>query len=359
MTWNCLAIDHGVTIYPNGQISPCCWTKGNYLKPISALNNPDRFADLKTETPPDACERCVAAEHNNMHSYRKMFESIKTSATGLQFVDIRNTNLCNLKCRFCGPHFSSQWAKELAIEPTIKTQDISSWKSTLISDDLHWLYFTGGEPLISHDHWEMLQDVVDRGLSKNITLIYNSNFTTTRYKDIDIQFLWKQFKKVVVRCSIDAIGKPLEYIRSGASWEDIDKNIQYFKTFENIEIKLAPVIGILNFWFLPEFFEYATKNNLPLEPVILFGPDYLALDVIPDELKNCSLEILEKIKHNFKPAAAEHIKNLITNNENQVLFGHTVNHILFLDSQRNEKLFDLLPFKDLVVERFIKNHEYE
>ena len=115
MSWTCAAIDHGVTIFPNGKIGPCCQINSDYLKPISELTNPDRFADLKTQNcPPDhPCNKCSVNEYHGLPSYRHTFDSAVTSAPGLQFVDIRNTNLCNLKCRYCGPHFISQWSEEL------------------------------------------------------------------------------------------------------------------------------------------------------------------------------------------------------------------------------------------------------
>jgi sulfatase maturation enzyme AslB (radical SAM superfamily) len=358
-TWNCAAIDHGVTVFPNGKIGPCCKIKADYLKPIKCLTDPDRFADLKTEYPPSACENCIAEESEGITSYRQMFNQKRTSSPGLQFVDIRNTNLCNLKCRYCGPHFSSQWAKELGHTHSIQRQDLGPWQSTLITDSLHWLYFTGGEPMISADHWALLDQLVTSGKSKDVSLLYSSNLTVSHYKDINIFELWKNFKEVNILCSVDAVGQPMEYIRSGTVWEHIDSNIQLLQKINNVTLTLSPVINILNFWFLPEYFDYATQNQLNVYPIVLRGPDYLALDVVPDELKSHALDILTQIQHNFEPAVLAKIKSQIDNNINQVLFSHTVNHVLFLDHRRQENLFDLLPFKDLVVERFIKNHEYE
>jgi sulfatase maturation enzyme AslB (radical SAM superfamily) len=359
MTWKCAAIDHGVTIFPNGKIGPCCKIKADYLKPISDLTNADRFADLKTEYPPSACESCISDECNNLPSYRHQFNNLKTSAAGLQFVDIRNTNLCNLKCRYCGPHFSSQWAKELGnIQPIVR-QDLTHWKSTLITDSLHWMYFTGGEPLISDDHWSILQELVKTNQASKISLMYNSNLTVTRYKNIDIQDLWKKFRSVRINCSIDAVGQPLEYIRSGTQWQQIDHNIQVLKQFKNIQLTLTPVLSILNFWFLPDFVTYAAQQQLALSPIVLNGPDYLALDVIPDQLKPQALNILNKVESSFNPDLVTVLRSKIENNINQVLFSHTINHILFLDNHRNEKLFDLLPFKSVVTDLFIKNYEYE
>lgn len=359
MTWKCAAIDHGVTIFPSGKIGPCCLVKAEYLKPISTLLDPDRFADLKTEYPPAACESCISAECNGLSSYRQQFNSLKTSAPGLQFVDIRNTNLCNLKCRYCGPHFSSQWAKELGSAKPIVRQDLQPWKSTLITDSLHWIYFTGGEPLIVEDHWNLLQELVTSGQAKDIALMYNSNLTVIRYKDLDIQDLWKKFKSVNINCSIDAVGLPMEYIRSGSNWQQIHHNIQVLKEFKNIRLKLTPVISILNFWFLSDFVKYATEQNLQLSPIVLEGPDYLALDVVPDQLKDQALTILNSVRNKFDPGVVSLLESKIHNNINQVLFSHTVNHILFLDNCRGEKLFDLLPFAPVVTDLFIKNYEYE
>ena len=127
MSWKCAAIDHGVTIFPNGKIGPCCQIRSDYLKPISELRNKQRFVDLKTEYPPSYCEKCIGKEEQHLPSYRGMFNRLETSSAGLQFVDIRNTNLCNLKCRYCGPHFSSSWAKELGNSTTLN-QPIEQYK---------------------------------------------------------------------------------------------------------------------------------------------------------------------------------------------------------------------------------------
>jgi len=359
MTWSCAAIDHGVAIFPNGKIGPCCKIKSDYLKPISQLSDPNKFSDLKTESPPDACYSCVLEEHQGYSSYRSFFNNTKTSQPGLQFVDIRNTNLCNLKCRYCGPHFSSKWGQESRIGNYLQHQDISAWIDYLITDSLQWMYFTGGEPMLSQDHWSILQHLVDIGHAKNIKLMYNSNLTTVRFKDVDIESLWKNFKEVHVNCSIDAVGKPLEFIRSGSNWQQIDNNLQHLIGIKTVNIVLTPVVSILNFWFLPDLLTYAAQHRLQVNPIILQGPDYLALDVIPDSIKSYAVEILNLINTSLDQNSVSKISSLIQNNINQCLFMHTVNHILLLDSKRNEKLFDLLPFNDLAIEMFIKNYEYD
>lgn len=361
MTWQCAAIDHGVTVFPNGKIGPCCQVRSDYLKPIQLLNNSDRFADLKTEYPPSACEKCIGNEQQGLPSYRKMFNQLRTPAAGLQFVDIRNTNHCNLKCRYCGPHFSSSWAKELGTVQIV-SQDIEQYKNILITDHLHWLYFTGGEPLINPEHWNLLEDLVQCGRAKNIELMYNTNLTTIKYKDIEVVNLWAQFKSVKVQCSIDAVGLPLEYIRSGTNWNKIQTNLHTLLTVadkSNITVSFTPVLSILNIWFIAELFDYAEQHKIPVHVNVLTGPDYLALDVIPTELQAQALEQLQLIEHKISANMFGRIQNLIKNNINNCLFNHTIGHVLLLDSNRNEKLFELLPFRAIAQTQLLKNYEYE
>jgi sulfatase maturation enzyme AslB (radical SAM superfamily) len=364
--WTCAAIDHGVTIFPFGKIGPCAIIHADYLKPISELTNPNRFADLKTQemSPAHPCNKCSAAEYHGLPSYRNTFDSIVTADPGLQFVDIRNTNLCNLKCRYCGPHFSSQWAEELDKFPSIQRQDISDYKDTLITDSLHWMYFTGGEPLISGEHWELLEELIAGGRSDCISLMYNTNLTTIKYKDKNIIGIWKHFKQVSIQCSIDAVGKPLEYIRSGTSWTKIKSNLNQLlenSLNSNINITLTPVVSILNIWFVSELYEYARLNNIAVNPIVLTGPDYLALDVVPNELKSLALEKISLIESNYTvdKKVVQHIKDLINNNLNQNLFQQTISHILLLDNLRGEKLFELLPFRSFAVDNILRNYEYE
>lgn len=362
MAWSCAAIDHGVTIFPNGKIGPCCQIDADYLKPISELSNTDRFADLKTQDcPPEhPCNKCSVREYHGLPSYRNMFDSVVTSAPGLQFVDIRNTNLCNLKCRYCGPHFSSQWAEELNKFPLVQHQSVTEYKDILITDSLHWMYFTGGEPLINSEHWALLEELIDSGQSSRISLMYNTNLTTIKYKDKNIIDIWHRFKTVNIQCSIDAVGEPLEYIRSGTSWDKIKFNLEQLvlaSKNSNINVTLSPVLSILNIWFIDKLYDYALLNNIAVNLIILTGPDYLSLDVIPDSLKSSALDKINKIT--LPDNTMSHIKNLINNNVKKSLFQQTITHVLLLDNLRGEKLFDLLPFKSVAVDNILRNHEYE
>jgi len=224
--WTCPAIDHGIAIFPDGKIRPCCQVSAEYSKSLDTIKDPNRFADIKSETRPEACRACWSQEDQGFPSYRNSYQkSFNKEKSGIQFLDIRNTNQCNLKCRYCSPHFSNQWAKELAYKDTLIHTPIESYLDDLLTDDLIDIYWCGGEPLISQDHYMVLEKLIAMGLSHKVKVRYNSNFTVLKYKTKDIFDLWKNFKSVHILISIDAVGEINDYIRSGSNWKEICENI--------------------------------------------------------------------------------------------------------------------------------------
>lgn len=361
----CPAYKHGVTVYPDGKIAPCPIIDESYSKPISEIANPDRFKDLSTMgEKPLVCKSCINAEKNQLSSMRQMFKDhVVHDSNGIQFVDIRNTNFCNLKCRYCGPRFSSRWDSEIKGIEIVNSTDITPYIDMLFQEKLHWLYFTGGEPLINPDHWKILELLIDRGLAKNISLLYNTNLSTLTYKNKNVFNLWDQFKFTSINVSIDATGEPLSYIRSGSDWNKIESNINFlYNNRSNVLcMNFAPVISVLNIWFLYDLLVYAQKKNINVNPIILDGPNYLSLSVIPDELKSLALEQVNKIRSFLAPEVIQRITFLINNNSGQGLFSHTLSHILLLDNKRNENMFNVLPdeFKKYSSNTITGNNDYK
>jgi sulfatase maturation enzyme AslB (radical SAM superfamily) len=351
MTWTCAAIDHGVTLYQSGKIAPCCMIDHSYLKDITELGH-DPFADLRTETPPQVCYKCVQEEQHGVFSYRQQLNASKKEIEGIQFVDIRNSNLCNLKCRTCTPKNSSQWAIELGHAVPIIKQDITDYKKFIVSPSVRSIYYTGGEPFINAEHWELLEELINNGYSKNISLLYNSNLTTLKFKNKNILDLWKKFKLIKVMASIDAIGEKFNYIRSGADWDIVNSNMLILN--KQVDLTIATTVSILNIWFIDELLEYF--KGYKIELTNLYDPDYLSLSVIPDSLKPMAHKCIDRIeKLYYDKNKISYMRSQIDNNINQQFFKDTLIHVLLLDNIRNEKLFDLLPFKHEAITRAFKN----
>ena len=339
MTWTCAAIDHGITFYQDGKIRPCCLIDYTYSKPISELRN-DPFSDLRTGVAPTVCDKCTTAESFGLQSYRQQHNRKKTSAEGIQFLDIRNSNLCNIKCRTCCEENSSQWAIENGSTVPIRAQNISGYMDVIVNQNVHDIYYTGGEPIINNEHWALLEEYVKLGYSKNINLLYNSNLTVLRYKDKDIFDLWGQFKSVTVNVSIDAVGEKFEYIRSGASWQQVIDNLNRLRD-SNINIIIACTVSLLNLWFIDELLDYFKGESVNLTD--LYYPEYYRLSAVSDELKEQALSCVDKIK--FNQGKLDMIRSQITNNVDKHFFNEFVTEVKRIDNIRGERLQDLLPFK--------------
>ena len=131
---------------PSGDAFPCCLndTKLGNLNndKISDLINSSYIKELRlkmlSETEPAECYRCLNQPLNNA-THRKYLNNryldkhsdiIKsTSKTGqvdnfkFAYWDFRFSNYCNMKCRMCGPEYSTKWYED--IEKKLQIQKIS------------------------------------------------------------------------------------------------------------------------------------------------------------------------------------------------------------------------------------------
>lgn len=352
VTFNCRATQNAVTVLPDGKIAPCCVIKGNYSKPISFITDKKRFADLQTTEIPENCSQCVRYPEN---SYKNAFE--RFYGDDLQYLDFRNSNLCNLKCRTCGPHFSSSWAKELNYEYPIVQTDVFEYVNKILDKNIQYIYFSGGEPLLNKDHWQMLELLIKLNYAPNITLYYTTNLTVTTFKNLDVYSLWKNFKQVQIMVSVDAIGEPFNYIRSGSNWNLVDKNIDTFLKEKNINLSLSFTLSAISVWFLPDVLTYSRQKQIRVNITQLTDPHYFTLNVLPTELAEYCIDILNQCKK-ISPANSKEIDLAISiakNNDDQQSFLTLVSNILLADKIRSESLFDLLPFKQLAIQKMFKN----
>lgn len=221
-------------------------------------------------------------------------------------IDYRLGNVCNLKCRMCGPHSSQMWIDDWNIVKSDQekiTEDqkflfskydwmigenlINEFKSKISHIDQ--LHFAGGEPLISPQMFSLLKVCVDSGVAKNITLSYNTNITQLPSHVLEI---WKHFKGIRLLCSVDGVGEINDYIRYPSKWDIIDRNLSFlddhFHDFNIKEITLCCTVQIYNILDLPELYEYVKKfkNVTPaINLTNLFSPYYLTTKLLPKSEK--------------------------------------------------------------------------
>jgi len=248
-------------------------------------------------------------------------------------LDLKLGNLCNLTCSHCDPSNSSQWVEpymeftgetginignlprvefvkkpngRFVIDETSWHQD-PRWHAQFkkIAPNLRHIYVTGGEPMLVPFHSEMLEYLVETGLSKNIVMEYDTNLTAINPK-ISKQF--EKFKKIDMRVSLDGINEVYEYIRFPGDWKSVYKNILENKS------SITAITGCLmpyNAWQVPDYEAWAKSENLVSSWRYIVAPRHLNLDVFPIKMREELIELYDN--HKDVPHIASAMKHLINN----------------------------------------------
>lgn len=228
----------------------------------------------------------------------------------LKYFDVRFSNLCNFKCRTCGDLFSSTWAAESYKQGYGQYPGIthaSNGDPNLLEQfkphlgDLEMLYFAGGEPLMTPEHYEILQFLIENN-STDVVIRYNSNCSKLRFKDINVIDLWNKFNRVELYGSLDSFGVRAEYMRNGTQWKNILNNLKEVKTTaKNTSISFNCVVSVYNILTLTDFLEHLQEEDVinfshtSCSFYKLINPSYYNLNnLLSLELRKQAKEKLEK-----------------------------------------------------------------
>lgn len=325
---------------------------------------------------PATCSRCweeeaAGRDSKRIHSQvrlKELYEQVdwaNDDPDQLWFVDLKLGNICNLKCRICGSWSSSKWAEEeLAYMPKDfnKKEHIAytwlkqgAWprKTETFWDNMKALLpnikyfeFTGGEPWMIEEHWDLLSYAVETGHSKHIDIHYNTNATQWP-KDV---LIWKDFGRVDIAFSIDNVGDRFEYERYGAKWQRANEiidttHILKDTSIPNITTQLCFTINIQNVYYLDELLAWAdTKLWNSVYFNMMHSPDHMSIQKMTPRAQEL---VLNKLKTVFWKDVAyqEEIDSVIKFIENGT--GSDGKEFLFkmqrTDAHRKENFMDTHP----------------
>jgi MoaA/NifB/PqqE/SkfB family radical SAM enzyme len=277
---------------------------------------------------PGTCNRCweeeaAGRDSKRIHSQVRLKELYSQvdwandDPDQLWFVDLKLGNICNLKCRICGSWSSSKWAEEeLAYMPKDfnKKEHIAytwlkagAWprKTTTFWDNMRALLpnikyfeFTGGEPWLIEEHWELLDFAVANGYGKNIDIHYNTNATQPPARLVPIL---SKLGRVDIAFSIDNVGSRFEYERYGANWAEANKIIDATHGLQlmhpNVTTQLCFTINIQNVYYLDELLAWAdTKNFGSVYFNMMHSPDHMSIQKMTPQAQEL---VLNKLKTTF------------------------------------------------------------
>lgn len=314
----CAAPWSHVYIHPNGDVHPCCTAlslKYGNVNEDSLYNiwNGDVAKDFRQKLlngeKQKACEFCYKQEEHSpisslrQHLNRRYGMHVKDDDLEpdfkIRYLDIRSSNICNFKCVMCGPELSSSWHDDIKtvfndnnrFKDMKKFIQIDSNTNFELIKNMNWLeeiYFAGGEPFITKQHYETLDWLLDNNKT-DVKIRYNTNLSVLSYKEYDVLSYLKKFKNVIIAASIDLDGGRGEYQRYGLNWSDFLKNV---RTIRNecpwVEIHPQITITALSIGYLPEFLT-KIEENFPDIKKIDFNfnvvPPYFNPQIIPNEIK--------------------------------------------------------------------------
>jgi len=240
---------------------------------------------------PETCAKCWNEEDagrtsKRMHTLERLKHMIADDEwtphpRPLMFLDLKLGNICNLKCRICGSWSSSSFAtEELANipDPAFRKSSIhyqmlrqgawprenrSFWDQIdAMLDQIRYIEFTGGEPFMIQEHFDMLQGIVDRGIAHQVEIHYNTN--GTHYPE-HAEKIWQHFKTVEIAFSIDDLGERFEYQRTNAVWAEVYHNIERFRDLRqrhiNIQLQVCSTVNIFNVWHLESLAEWIDMQH--------------------------------------------------------------------------------------------------
>ena len=322
--------------FPDGRAYPCCFALDKY--PVGDLNknsmaevfNNDEMRGIRNNMlankPNKHCTKCYDQEKSGFFSLRLssnkhfghnigMVDNTQPDGTAdfmIKYWDIRFSNLCNLACRSCGTWFSSNWYedhKKLTGAPPnhakvmrVGRSSDDIWEQMLEQfEHVEQFYFAGGEPIIMEEHYRILKEL-DKRKMYHVRLIYNTNFTRTKYKDIDVLELWNKFDSVSIGASLDAEGKRGELMRKGTVWDDVVANRKrMLEVCPQVDFYISSTVGLINALHIPDFHRNWVEQGL-LKPQdfnfnLLQYPFWQRIDLASPEYK-------QKIKTKYE----EHIK---------------------------------------------------
>lgn len=333
---------------PIGQAFPCCIanTQSDFGSTVNqtlkdSVNHPNMKRlrlDLLNDVKNDTCVACYNHEASGIKSARldvrdrfsHFFDTdvVPTKEDGhlddfkMRYYDIRFGNLCNFKCRTCGPAFSSQWETEMVKHGGLRPITFKT-PPTILPEVLEHVpnmmeaYFAGGEPLISEEHYLILEDMLRQGRD-DIKLRYNSNISNLKYKDRDLLDLWKHFKKTVdIYASVDHVKERAEYIRHGTDWGVIENNIEKLRTSANVQLSMNTVFSIFNAMTITNFYDYIYSKGWLNDAYQLYAmstPVQLASTVLPTEKKQWASNQLSQY--------VEYLKGKLYHNDEEFGFLH-------------------------------------
>lgn len=332
-------------------VKPCCRARTNHenVKTIQDIEDSNLLKEIKDSFLKDeqhpACYECWNNEKLKLPSKRLNASNKLVNAVGIEDWDIRPGNTCNLKCIMCDPHQSSKWIEDIDIYN--ETFEHKLDKKSISAPEIDWdyikqntinsakrIYIAGGEPFYMKNALEFLEKLSQYEWNRKHTFI-DIQTNGVSFNDKSLEIL-NRFDLQHIGFSIDGWKQVNEIIRYPTNWNDLYKNLTYFKNNYCSDAKTISVnvtVSSLNLLDIDNLI----KNLYPLDIHLneLYHPSILHINSLkPDVIEELNL----KTENTF-------LKDLISkyhfNEENNIKLK---SYLEALDKKRGTNSKSILPW---------------
>jgi organic radical activating enzyme len=248
-----------------------------------------------------ACGQCQKNEEISGVSARTVrtldswsIEKIKQDVNWFepQHLVINWSNLCNLSCTYCNADTSTAWqaVKKIPIDLVRNQHTDLIQLAKQHGHRVEGLTLGGGEPLLQKGLIDFLKclnpDQVRVMITTNLSVDLKSN---PIYQEL------KNWPTVEWQISFDNVD-PLqfEYVRNGASWSQLDSNIQLMQQ-DNQLIKAHPAYSIYCAFDLMSYYKYCVDRKLSIFWCYLEYPWDLDVRRLARPLRQLAIDEIQKV----------------------------------------------------------------
>lgn len=366
----CKFIKHGIALSYDQLLKPCCewrmsdqWRNTHHLKQVNIVNWHQHFdvvqarQQLESEQWPDACTYCERIEGqgrvdsirgNGNNAYADYADDDIT-------LEIRPGNTCNFACQTCWPAASSRVAQYHDRAGLVDINSVNSNKLddfeflTPVAHRIRDVVLLGGEPFYDKSCRKFLS-WAQENLKANLMIFTNGS-------DIDFDFIRSYPGTITLIFSLDAVGRPAEYIRYGTVWHEVYNNYMQAKEFDNVQIRVNITCSIYNYIYIVDLIDLLCKDWPSVVSFGTAGQTYLQESSVPLEFRPAIIQSLQQSinqiqltnieygqKCNAVNALTATISNLKTNAWNQDGYNKFCNITKKLDEVKNLNINDYCKF---------------
>lgn len=268
----CAFLEHGIRIYYTGTVTPCCVLQYDHANTAQFhidkldLNRYHQSAfvtnlrqQLHKDQWPKECSNCESIENQGRQDSMRLNgnQAYGDFASNSIALEIRPGNTCNFACQTCWPAASSRvhdFYKRAQIPVAAVPHQSWDYQSLLpILSRIRSIVILGGEPFYDKKTLQFLRWASKQPIDAHFTIFTNGSL-------IDHDMLRTFDKPLTLVFSIDAIGRPAEYIRYGTNWTEVEKNYWAARQIDSIDTRVNITTSVYNFAYIKDLVQWLGRD---------------------------------------------------------------------------------------------------